>query len=128
MPAGAEDWDNDGQPGIAYNVSGLGSRSVVQRDWNEFFSDDMNPVPLSAAEFTVRADFDNQEQILATSGTLGGLLKAGSAPASNLRHRVVFRRLGKSESDAAVMAIHGSDELQTCFKVQDALPHDSASQ
>jgi hypothetical protein len=127
-PAGAEDWDNDGYPGIAINVAGLGSRHVVQRDWNEFFSDASTPVALNAREFVVRANFDVNEEILAVSGGLGALLRAGAAPASGLRHRIVFRFLGRAAADPAVAQLRGADDLQTCYKVQAALPHDTAMQ
>lgn len=127
MPAGNEDWDGDGNPGIAFNVSGLGARHVVQRDWNQFFSDDTHQVALQANEFVVRATFDSQENILATSGTLGSLLTAGSAPASGGLHRITFRRLGRDRSDAAVSAVRVDDAVQSCYNVQAALPHDSTS-
>ena len=126
-PAGNEDWDGDGQPGIAFNVSGLGTRHVVMRDWNEFFSDDSHPIALRAGELVVRAGFDSQEEILATSGGLGALLRAGSAPAAGALHRITFRRLGRTRAEAAVRAVRVDDPLQTCFNVQDALPHDPAS-
>jgi hypothetical protein len=128
MPTGSEDWDDDGNPGIAFNVSGLGSRHVVQRDWNEFASDADHTIALSATEFVAGARFDNQEQILAVTGGLGALLKAGSTPALDLGHRVTFRMLGRSASDPTVAQVRLPDDLDTCFKVQDALPHDKASQ
>jgi hypothetical protein len=127
-PSGAEDWDNDGYPGIAINVAGLGSRHVVQRDWNEFSSDPTAPIAAHASEFTASANFDVQEQILAVSGGLGALLRAEATPAVDMHHRVTFRHLGNSTAEAAVAAIRVSDDLQTCFNVQDALPHDSAMQ
>jgi hypothetical protein len=127
-PSGAEDWDNDGYPGIAINVAGLGSRHVVQRDWNEFFSDAGTPVALNAREFVVRANFDVNEEILAVSGGLGALLRAGAVPASGMRHRIIFRFLGRTAADPAVAQLRGADDLQTCYKVQAALPHDTAMQ
>jgi hypothetical protein len=127
MPDGNEDWDGDGNPGIAFNVSGLGTRHVAQRDWNEFFSDADHRVALKADELVVRATFDSQEQILATSGALGGLLRAGASPASDGLHRITFRRLGRDKSAPAVTAVRVADALQSCFNVQDALPHDPAS-
>lgn len=128
MPMGSEDWDDDGQPGIAFNVSGLGSRHVVQRDWNEFASDADHTIALNATEFIAGAHFDNQEQILAVTGGLGALLKAGSTPALDIGHRIKFRMLGRSASDPSVAQVRLPDDLDTCFKVQDALPHDKAAQ
>jgi hypothetical protein len=127
MPDGSEDWDGDGSPGIAFNVSGLGARHVAQRDWNEFFSDATHQVALKADELVVRATFDSQEEILATSGSLGSLLHASASPASDGLHRIAFRRLGRDKSDPAVTAVRVADPLQSCFNVQDALPHDPAS-
>ncbi|MFI5308838.1 MAG: hypothetical protein ACHQ53_15885 [Polyangiales bacterium] len=127
MPAGNEDWDGDGHPGIAFNVAGLGSRHVVQRDWNEFYADDASPIALGASEFTARARFDNQEEILETSGALGGLLMAGSTPATSLNHRILFRRVARDASDPAVAALHVMEDVDTCYNVQAALPHDTAS-
>jgi hypothetical protein len=126
-PAGNEDWDGDGHPGIAFNAANLGTRHVVQRDWNEFFSDDSHKIALGATEFVAAASFDNQEQILETGGSLGGLLLAGSMPAFGLSHRISWKRLGKDTSEAAVAAVRVSDDLTTCFNVQAALPHDSSS-
>jgi hypothetical protein len=127
-PSGAEDWDADGNPGVAFNVSGLGSRHVAQRDWNEFFSDAKHTIALGATELVAGASFDNQEQILAVTGAGGGLLRAGSTPAMSMNHRVTFRLLGRNAADAAVVALLGKDDLETCFHVQDALPHDSSMQ
>lgn len=127
-PAGNEDWDNNGQPGIAFNVAGLGSRHVVQRDWNEAIAHASYPVGFNATEFVVRANFDSNENILATSGGIGGLLEIASTPATNLNHRFLFRRVGLAETDAAVVALQGAADVDTCFNVQDAMPHDAAMQ
>jgi hypothetical protein len=127
-PDGAEDWDGDGHPGIAFNVASLGTRHVVERDWNEFFSDDSYPIDLGASELVARANFDNQEQILETSGgALGGLLMAGSTPATGMAHRIRWRRLGRDPGDPNVTAVRVSDDTDTCYDVQAALPHDPAS-
>jgi hypothetical protein len=123
MTMGAEDTDKDGELGIAYQVSGLGSRSVVQRDWNEWSS--MN-IALSPREVVAPANFDNQEEILSVSGGLGALLRAGSAPARDLNHRFTMRLLGRNAGDAEVTKVRVTDDLDTCFNVQDALPHDAA--
>ena len=125
-PAGNEDWDGDGNPGIAFQVEGLGTRNVAQRDWNEFFSDDTYPIALDAAEFIAAARFDSQESLLSTSGALGGLLRAGATPIVDAKHRVTFRRLGRSADDEAVNAVRVEDDVDSCYNVQDALPHDTS--
>jgi len=130
LPAGAEDWDDDGSLGLAFNVAGLGARHVVQRDWNEYTSvgDSSNPIALDANELVVAASFDSEEHILAVSGGLGALLRAGATPANGMRHRIAFRRLGRDVADAAVAAIRAADELETCYNIQDAMPHDATMQ
>lgn len=127
-PAGNEDWDGDGQPGITFNVATLGSRHVVQRDWSELFSDASYSIALQASHFVVRATFDNQEQILAVTGGLSGLLLASSTPATDLHHRITFQRLGRNATDPSVTAVRVAADIDTCYNVQDALPHDPAMQ
>lgn len=124
MPSGAQDWDEDGTPGITFNVAGLGSRDVVQRDWNEFWSDPTSGVAVHTDEFEARAAFDSQENILATSDALDGQLSASMTPATDMRHRMLFRRIARSPSDAAAAAVRVPDDLETCYKVQSSLPHD----
>ena len=99
--AGSEDWDEDGEPGVAYQVEALGTRHVTQRDWNEFFDNDEYPIALDAAEFVAAARFDSQEGIVGTGGALGGLLRASATPVLDAKHRVLFRRLGRSADDDA---------------------------
>ena len=123
-PTGSEDWDEDGSPGIAYQVENLGTRHVGQRDWNEFFSNEAYPIALDATEFVAAARFDSQEGLLATSGALGGLIRAGATPIADAKHRVLFRRLGRSATDDAVKAVRVEDDVESCYNVQDALPHD----
>jgi hypothetical protein len=125
---GSEDWDGDNNPGVAFNVSGLGSRHVVQRDWNEFASDADHVIAPGSTEFSAGAHFDNQEQILAVTGAGGALLRAGSTPALDLRHRIKFRMLGRNASDPSAAQVRLPDDLDTCYKVQEALPHDKAMQ
>jgi hypothetical protein len=130
MPAGAEDWDGDGSLGLAFNVAGLGARHVVQRDWNEYSSvgDPSTPIAFHANELVAAASFDSEEHILAVSGGLGALLRAGATPANGMRHRIAFRRLGRDVDDPAVAAIRDADELETCYNIQDAMPHDATMQ
>jgi hypothetical protein len=125
-PSGAEDWDGDGSPGIAFIVASMGTRNAVQRDWNEMASDTTYKVALGSTEFVVAESFDDRDSIMATSG-FGALLQAGAVPAAGLRHRAKFRRLGLTPSDAAVKAIHAAADVDTCYNIQDALPHDPAS-
>jgi hypothetical protein len=140
MLPGAADEDADGVPGIKFQISGnaTGARSVVQRDWNEYFSEPSGPIPENALEFRAVVRFDNQEKILAVSGCplVGcGILLAGSRPAPSLPGRVVFRYLGKSLDEPRVQRIIGGPlktnadtDLQTCAKARASLPHDPSKQ
>lgn len=135
---GAIDVDGDGELGLLYRITGnaTGSRNVVQRDWNQYFSNDDFVVPTNAIEFVVRSDFDNQENIMFVDGCplLGcGVLLAGSVPATNLDHRVIFRYLGKDLSEERVSEIFAGPmrqdedaDFQTCENVRRALDHDAA--
>jgi hypothetical protein len=124
VPSGAEDWDEDGQPGITLNVAQAGARDVVQRDWNEFWTDETTTVPLRADEFVARADFDSEESILSTSGGFEAPLRTTTTPATDMRHRILFRRVARSLAQAAAETVRTADDLETCYNVQAALPHD----
>ncbi len=137
---GAADEDGDGVPGVKFQISGnaSGARSVVQRDWNEYFSEPNAPVPANAIEFRSTVRFDNQESILAVSGCplVGcGILLAGSRPAPSLPGRVVFRYLGKDLDEPRAARIIGGPlkvnadtDLQTCANARASLPHDPSKQ
>lgn len=89
---GQEDWDGDERPGIYLDITfpTLGSRDVVQRDWNSY-----GPLTVEdgAVEFTAPAEFDNEESILAAEPSL---LDQNSTPKPD-GHQIRFRRI----SDAA---------------------------
>ena len=137
---GAADEDSDGVPGVKFQISGnaSGARSVVQRDWNEYFSEPSALAPANAIEFRSTVRFDNQESILAVSGcpVVGcGILLAGSRPAPSLPGRVVFRYLGKDLAEPrAARIIQGplktneDTDLQTCANARASLPHDPSKQ
>ncbi|HMJ10380.1 MAG TPA: DUF4215 domain-containing protein [Polyangiaceae bacterium] len=137
---GAADEDEDGVPGIVFRISGnaSGTRSVVQRDWNEYFTAEGSPIAARAIEFRAQVRFDNQENILVVSECplVGcGILLAGSRPAPNLPGRVTFRYLGKSLEEPRVSRVitgplkaDVNTDLQTCAKVRTSLPHDPSKQ
>ena len=134
----AVDVDGDGSPGVAWIISGNanGVRNTVQRDWNEYFTEDGSPVPANAIEMVVRVRFDNQENILAVSKCplVGcGILLASSHPATNLKDRATLRYLGKDLTDPRVSSIVVAElkasvdgDLQTCTNMIAALPHDAS--
>ena len=129
--AGAEDWDADGEPGIAWQVTGVvtGTRHSGQRDWTRWFSSDAYPIQASVAwseDLLVEADFNNEEKIYATCipngqggcGLFSALLNATSEPAA--ANTLTLRFLGRSEADVRDVVVE--DVLQTCKNIQAALP------
>lgn len=117
----AEDTENDGQPGMAYQVGGAatGARHVVQRDWNQYATTAdrvVRPADL-ADSFVVGADFDVREELLATTGcgALGcGLIEAGSSADPAAPHCARFVRVDPSFAEES--------PIDTCFKVQELIP------
>lgn len=120
---GAEDWGGTGNLGIAYQVGGAvgGTRNVVQRDWNEYFTSDEYPIetwPLD--DFTVDFDYDSDEELLSVTNAdcppgLCGILETGSSPNPNGDHHIRFVRVDPDE-------IAGESDLETCFNIQDLIP------
>lgn len=135
---GALDLDGDGIIGLAYRITGNanGTRNVAQRDWGEYFMLPEYPIVKNAIEFKSAAAFDNQESILQVSHCplVGcGILLAGSVPATNLKHRMTFRYLGKVLADPRVSAVFASDlrkniddDVTTCANVRAVLQHDAS--
>ena len=132
-PDGAEDWDNDGKLGVAYQATGLvsGTRNSVQRSWVQWFSNAQHTVTPATNwnEITVRADFDGQESTFdPESGPLATSSVSDRRPEAP--NRVTLRFLGKTASDPRVTAlIRGTDPqadiaaaVQTCQAIQQELP------
>ncbi len=118
-PTGADDPENDGELGMAYQVGGAvrGTRNVIQRDWNEFFSTpERHPTPETLDDFEVGFNYDSVEVLLSVTGCTGGcgLLEAGSAPDPEGDHHARFVRVGPDFRQAA--------DIDTCFAVQDLIP------
>lgn len=125
--SGAEDWEEDGQLGIAWQINGIasGTRNTVQRDYTEWFTDETHTVK-PARDFKVplvlRSAFDNDENVInATSGLVGSLAVADQ----RAEHRVAWSFLGRSASDARARAVLDDDPLVTCNHIVDALPHEN---
>lgn len=136
--AGEVDEDQDGKPGVAFILSGpiTGSRHTAQRDWVEIFTDPAALATPKALEFTVRTNFDDQENILLVDNCTGcGLLLVGAHPGSNMNNRVTLRYLGKDMTDPRVSRILTEDlkvsisaDFQTCLNERASLPHDPSKQ
>jgi hypothetical protein len=123
-PQLTQDWDQDGHPGIKWNVSGIatGKRHSAQRDWTRWFS--ANDYDIQAKEdwdedLLLRAEFSNEEVIYeADNPTLEQL----STPDATAKHTLTLRFLGRSSDDARAKAIVKDDDFQTCLAIQKALP------
>lgn len=123
MPDGAIDTEGDGELGIAFQASGVleGVRNSVQRDWTRWFTEpgyEITPAVAWPEDVVVRADFDNEEVVLAASNSL---LRTGSTPRAT-KHIITLRFLGRSRDEARAQAIIAADDVATCYAVQDALP------
>lgn len=70
------DWDRDGKIGLNLQLDkpGVGWRDAIQRDWNQIPT---TYVPDGSVDFTVVAQFDNEEEVYAAEPAF---LKVGSEP------------------------------------------------
>lgn len=123
MVGATEDWDGDGKPGIAWQVSvlGVGTRHSAQRDWTRWFSAPGYQVT-AATDFgslVLRADFSNEEVVYdATDETLETL----SEPNASAEHALTLRFLGRTRDDPRAQAVLKADDFETCMAIQAALP------
>lgn len=138
FPPEAEDWDGDLVPGVAYRLSGFanGVRNTVQRDWREFATFVGKPVPARALVFTVPGTFDLQEKVLSATqcGGLCSLVAALANPARDVVARMTLSFIGKSFDGKRVSSILAGvprrsvdDDLATCARVRQLLPHDTSA-
>ena len=123
-PDGAEDWDGDGQLGIAWYITGIasGERHSMQRDYTEWFSDAefrIAPARSWTSDFVIRSTIGSEEVVFfASSPTLAG---AGT-PDGNAKHRVTFHFLGRDRNTPEARNILKPKPLDTCFAIRDAMP------
>lgn len=120
-PTGADDPENDGALGMAYQVGGAatGTRNVIQRDWNEFFSTaERHPTPETLDDFESGFDYDSTEVLLSVTGCdpgFGcGVIATESAPDPNGDHHARFVRVGSD--------FRQDEDIETCYAVQDLIP------
>lgn len=136
----ARDEDGDGFPGVPYAVTGLvtGTRSVVQRDWSEYESDQDHVAQKFSAEFFARSDFRVDDRILhlecAKPGEKCPLLEIGTIPATDRVGRVFFRWLGADTKGPRAKEILAGEpfvdpkiDFETCMRIQEKLPHDKST-
>jgi hypothetical protein len=123
MVSATEDWDGDGQPGIAWVVMGVasGTRHSIQRDWTRWFSASGHQVTaaMDFGDLRVRAEFANEEVVMAeSSASLRELSQAdGSA-----QHSMTMRFLGRTRDDMRARGVIKADDFDTCMAIQAALP------
>ena len=125
MPGGSQDWDGDGKPGVAWNISGnlTGTRHSAQRDWTRYFT--APGYEVTAAEdfrqdLVVRAAYAMEEVVYAVEG--GESLRQIAQPACAAPHTLTLRFLGRTRDDARAKAVLGADDATTCANVRAALP------
>jgi hypothetical protein len=120
---GAEDWENDGVLGVAWQVSlGNSVRNTVQRDWTEWFTDDEFTIEADAAwpnDLVVRSMFDVEEKLIAASSSLVSSLSTVDGQA---KHTLTLRFLGRSLEEAKSKGILGATDFDTCTNIRNALP------
>lgn len=138
FPPEAEDWDGDRIAGVAYRISGFanGVRNTLQRDWREFATFVDRPVPARALSFTVPGTFDLQEKVLSATqcGGLCSLVATPANPARDVVARMTLSFIGKTFEGERVSSIVAGvprrsldDDLATCARVRQLLPHDTSS-
>ena len=124
MLDGAEDWENDGEPGIAMQLNGIvsGVRNGCERDWDRWFTApgfEITPSLDFTSDFTIRFEFEGEEVVLAPSD---GLLTTPSEVATEYQPIMRFRFLGRTTDDPRAQAIVKADPVDTCFAILDAMP------
>lgn len=123
-PDGAEDWDGDGELGIAWYITGIasGERHSMQRDYTEWFTDSefrITPARGWESDFVIRSNIGSEEVVFsASSPTLAG---AGT-PDARAKHRVTFHFLGRDRNSPEARRILKAKTLDTCFAIRDAMP------
>ena len=123
-PERTEDWDGDGRPGIAWNVSGIlqGERHTAQRDWTRYFTAPGYEIRAASdfpSDLVVRAEFSNEEVVYDSSPGLNQV----SQPNAGAAHTLTLRFLGRTADDARARAVVvAGDDAATCTNVRRALP------
>lgn len=123
-PTGAEDWDMDGELGIAWVITGVasGERHSIQRDYTDWRTDadfTIKPSRNWTRDFSLRSYIGSEEVVFAASSpTLAG----SGVPDASAKHRVTFHFLGRNKSASEAKRILKAKPLDTCIAVREALP------
>jgi hypothetical protein len=94
---GWEDWDNDGNPGITMNVTGLatGQIYIAIREWNLW----SGTIATDASTFKVADSWDSEQDLLGYTGSsLLTETASGTRDNDNSLHFVQFARLGATQA------------------------------
>ncbi|NRA33402.1 MAG: hypothetical protein HRU17_08675 [Polyangiaceae bacterium] len=129
----AEDWDADSYGGIAYLTSGIvsGKRHAIDISWDEYYNDAGygHMPPLNATDFSLRMSYGIAEAVVFAEKNNGGessLLRGTAIVIPNADNSVRFSLLGRSLAEAwAGDIVVEDDDLNTCFNIQDAFPHNN---
>jgi hypothetical protein len=124
MPDGAQDWENDGEPGVATQLSGIisGARNGCERDWDRWFTApgyEITPSLDFTSDVTLRFAFEAEEIVLSPRG---GLLTTPAEFDADYEPIMRFRFLGRTTNDPRAQAIVKTDAVATCYAIQDATP------
>jgi len=122
--AGAEDWDADGEHGVAVQVSGsfIGTRHIVERGWTEWLTNDEYTIDPSRDwpdDLMIRVTFDLEQTVLAPSTGLPTYLRLRDPSAV---HHATLRFLGRTAEDARAKVVLKDEPFDTCLAIQGALP------
>lgn len=127
--AGVEDWDGDGQPGTAWQISGIaqGVRHSAQRDRTTWFSAPGYTISANKtfSDLLVRASFDVEELVYeakAPDGSESPTLRVTAIPNASAPHSLALRLLGRDRAAAMASGVIKSDDFDTCLAIQGALP------
>jgi len=108
----AEDWDEDGNPGVTFIITetpiGSGTRSAIQRGWSEL----AGTIAADADEFMIPVAWALDDLILASSSALF----ATEAVVRQADHVAQYRRVDRD-------AIVGDTDVDTCTTLREALPY-----
>lgn len=108
----AEDWDEDGDPGITFivtdTVAGSGTRFAIQRSWAQL----SGPVPYGPGDFLMPIEWDFDDLVIGASSPLFEV----EAVVRMAPHMALYRRV---DADMII----GADDEETCDTLRELMPH-----
>lgn len=124
MTDGAFDLENDGKLGAAGQVNGIvsGVRNSCQRDWDRWFTEEgyeVTPALDFTSDLEIRIEYESEESVMSPTS---GLLTTPTEPTSDWKHVTFLRFLGRTLDDPRAKALVKSEDVETCYAIQDAMP------